>query len=243
MDGKAIRRLGGWILLCGSLAACGQSASGAEPNLGATAVVRSANATNTALAKLAAARPTEAPSTSPQPSPTPKPRSRVVTLPPNYKFFSSSIHSYTLGYPRDWTARGDAFRYGKVSGDTFSAPPAGDLEISISIVSIPMPGSSIRRRELQPFLDQLVEAATKNYKGAKHSRVKVAGGVPGRMVVAAPIGQMQESLVIWVMNRKVWYLSLTSPASGHDVYIEIANKMLSTFDLEEDTATGDGVVN
>ncbi|MDQ3856564.1 MAG: hypothetical protein M3281_09255 [Chloroflexota bacterium] len=210
----------------------------------ATMVVRSANATNTALARVARAHPTDTlvPTPTRRARKTPTPSRESAALPRGYSWFASDTAPYSVGYPSSWSARGDAFRWGNLSGDIF----VGMSSVSINVVSEPIRGRPGMTSEeyVEVTLAQVAKAGPKVRRvGQERVLRKYRAILISYQSHSGLEGASRVTQALWAADGRGWVFTLMTPVREHDRYMQVLRTMLRTFTDDPNAPSGEGVVS
>ncbi|MDQ3328964.1 MAG: hypothetical protein M3506_10645 [Chloroflexota bacterium] len=254
MNRAYLRRTPWLINFIGALAVLTSGCQPAAPDPGqvardgaeASAVVQSANATNTALAGVAqkkatvlARTPTAAAATR-TPRATATPVSVVAKLPRGYERFTSAVHPYSIGYPDGWRAVGDAFRVGNISGDIFLDERVSGGRVSINVLADDV--SDAEDVQLAQYVDAVI-AQIKKSRGQTVQRAGTAraGKQRAALLVFSDAGT-DYTQAVWLSNGRGWVATLGTPRGQRKRYRPVLVTMLRTLqtgaqpDVEPDSA-------
>lgn len=202
----------------------------------ATAVFKSARATNTALARLASSEPTEAPTATPRPKRTPTAGDQAVRLPANYRLYTSKLHRYQIGYPRGWYARANK----QYRMDGFA--PRSSTGVSIFVMGEVLPRG--KRVDPEVYLRTVLGYMELDPDDVRRDG-KVPAGSTGKALLVSWADKSRSERVtqaVWVSGSRAWVAWLSTPSDGHETYLDTLKTMLSTFQRPAGSAGADDIV-
>lgn len=156
----------------------------------------------------------------------------AAPLPAGYRRFSSKVNPYSIGYPRGWRARGNAFRFGSIRGDLFLQPTAGNT-VSVNVLAEPLRGQQISTAEYVSLnLEQISRA-----NGPKPNRagtVRAAGRdavLITRLDRSRPRQVLEITQAIWIQGDRGWVVTLANPQGQRSRYLPVLRTILSTMQV------------
>ncbi len=155
----------------------------------------------------------------------------VPVLPEGYRRFTSRINPYRIGYPRAWTAQGNAFGFGDVRGDLFLRET--DLgPVSVNVLSESLQGEALSTEEyVRLNIRQIEDSGADTPERA--GQVEVAGA---RAVLiqwadqSRPQQVYQITQAVWTDGERGWVVTLATPEGQRARYLPVLRAMLSTFE-------------
>jgi len=175
------------------------------------------------------ARPGTTPPAQPAPTPTPG-AAGDARAQAGYRTYHSKIYPYTIAYPVDWRAQGDAAQAGGVHEDVFSAPQSKTAEASVIVMAIAVP------REIT--LDRFYAAVAGELEDQPGFRELAPRSVDGVQAYAVAhrlsIGGKDYPVteVIFVKNGFGWMLLLAAAPDLSAPVLQTFDAMLESFRSE-----------
>ena len=145
--------------------------------------------------------------------------------------FDSQLHPYGILYPRQWSARGDAFRSGDVRGDLFSAPARED--VSLNILSEPLRGEALDTEGYARLTARAIQEATG--KEPRRGRGATVAGTDAAVLEwedrSRPLQVREVTQAVWVAGDRGWVATLSTPQGRRARYVPVFLRMLETMQL------------
>lgn len=156
----------------------------------------------------------------------------AAPLPAGYRRFSSKVNPYSIGYPRAWRARGNAFQFGSIRGDLFLQPTAGTT-VSVNVLAEPLRGQQISTAEyVRLNLEQISRA-----NGPKPKRAGTVRAAGSDAVLITRLDRSRPRLVleitqaIWIQGGRGWVVTLANPQGQRTRYLPVLRTILRSMQV------------